>query len=99
MSLTQNFTVGTTSSTDDMRYDGDQEHALVVIQCDRCWDEYWIDVTAVWYDCDAGHRHFTFDATTPDMLMLGLWVERHQGRIVIRRREDAAPLSLWQSLC
>lgn len=98
MSSTLNSMAGTTSSTDDMRSD-DTGSSVVTIQCVRCWDEYQIDAETEWYDCDLNHRHYSLSASIPDRLLLTIWLERHEGPVSIRHREDAAPLSLWQSLC
>jgi REP element-mobilizing transposase RayT len=96
---TQNSTAGDTSSEPDMRSEVGYGSSVLYIQCIRCWDEYQVDAATEWYDCESNHRHFLLTLAQPDEILLAVWAERHQGSLTIRHRVDAAPLSLWQSLC
>lgn len=98
MSLTRNSTAGTSSSmADTSKY---PDSIQLLLQCSRCWDQYWVDAVLTKQIDHGDHVHSSFQIAPIDRQLAYEWFvsNHHEGSLVVQEWTSTAPLSLWQSL-
>jgi hypothetical protein len=71
----------------------------LILECQRCWKQYYVDAHLVKTIDHGNHFHHTFELSVPDRILAMIWVSNgHEGPFRVRDWTKAPGLSPWQSL-